>query len=99
MISDSGKRQAGRFSARRTPLSKSGSRPAGSDGALALAIKAKLEAVESGIATFEEEFLAYVVLPDGQSVGQHVLPNIEQAYVTNKMPPLLPVIGGTGEGK
>lgn len=66
--------------------------------ALALAIKAKLEAVESGIATFEEEFLAYVVLPDGQSVGQHVLPKIEQAYLTNQMPPLLPAIGGIGEG-
>src|SRR5262245_40303043 len=67
--------------------------------ALALAIKAKLEVVESGIATFEEEFLAYVVMPDGATVGQHVLPNIEKAYITNSMPPLLPAIGGTGEGK
>src|SRR5262245_44396717 len=67
--------------------------------ALALAIKAKLEAVESGIATFEEEFLAYVVMPDGQTVGQHVLPNVERAYSTGQMPPLLSAIGGTGEGK
>jgi hypothetical protein len=67
--------------------------------ALALAIKAKLEAVESGIATFEEEFLAYVVMPDGQTVGQHVLPNVATAYATGQMPPLLPAIGGTGEGK
>ena len=67
--------------------------------ALQLAIKAKLEAVESGIATFEEEFLAYVVMPDGQTVGQHVLPNVERAYATGQMPPLLPAIGGTGGGK
>jgi hypothetical protein len=67
--------------------------------ALALAIKAKLEAVESGIATFEEEFLSYIILPDGQTVGQHVLPNVERAYATGQMPPLLPAIGGTGEGK
>jgi hypothetical protein len=67
--------------------------------ALALAIKAKLEAVESGIATFEEEFLSYIIMPDGQTVGEHVLPNIEKAYLTNQMPPLLPAIGGTGAEK
>jgi hypothetical protein len=33
--------------------------------ALALAIKA----VESGIATFEEEFLAHIALPNGSTVG------------------------------
>lgn len=66
--------------------------------ALALAIKAKLEAVESGIATFEEEFLAYVVMPDGLTVAEHVMPNIERAYLTGNMPPLLPAIGGTSAG-
>ena len=54
--------------------------------ALALAIKAKLEAVEAGIATFEEEFLAHIVLPDGSTVGQHVLPKVEAAYLTGQMP-------------
>jgi len=67
--------------------------------ALALAIKAKLEMVESGIAQFDEEFLNYIVMPDGQTVGEHVLPNVERAYATDRMPPLLPAIGGTGEGK
>src|SRR5262249_34393493 len=67
--------------------------------ALALVIKAKLEAVESGIATFEEEFLAYVIMPDGMTVGEHVLPKVESAYLTGSMPPLLPAIGQTGEGK
>jgi hypothetical protein len=63
--------------------------------ALALAIKAKLEAVESGIATFEEEFMAYIVLPDGQTVGEFLSPQIEAAYSSGRMPPLLPGIGET----
>lgn len=56
---------------------------------LALAIKAKLECVESGIATFEEEFMAHIVLPNGNTVGQAVLPQIDQSYKDGKMPPLL----------
>lgn len=64
--------------------------------ALALVIKAKLEAVESGITTFEEEFLAHTLLPNGQTVGDFMLPQVESAYETGKMPPLLsgPKSGG-----
>jgi hypothetical protein len=40
--------------------------------ALLLVIKAKLEAVETGITTFESEFMAHIVMPDGLTVGQHV---------------------------
>lgn len=36
--------------------------------ALALVVKAKLEAVESGIAEFDQEFYAYTVLPSGRTV-------------------------------
>ena len=57
--------------------------------ALALVVKAKLEAVESGITTFEEEFLAHIVLPNGQTVGQQALPRVEQAYASGQTPPLL----------
>lgn len=57
--------------------------------ALALAIKAKLEAVECNIATFEEEFLAHIVLPNGETVGDWVIPQVEQSYATKKMPKLL----------
>lgn len=64
--------------------------------ALALAIKAKLEAVETGIATFEEEFLNYIVLPDGVTVGEFIRPQIETAYATGTMPKMLPGIGETG---
>jgi hypothetical protein len=58
--------------------------------ALALVVKAKLEAVSAGIATFEEEFLAYLVLPDGRTVGAHALPAVERAYATGHVPLLLP---------
>lgn len=58
--------------------------------ALNLCIKAKLEAVAAGITTFEDEFMAHIVLPDGATVAEHVRPSIEQAYTTGKMPPLLP---------
>jgi hypothetical protein len=59
-----------------------------------LVIKAKLEAVESGIACFEEEFMAHIVLPDGRTVGEHVIPGIAQAYETGNVPALLPWHGG-----
>lgn len=58
--------------------------------ALALVVKAKLEAVESGLVTFEEEFLAHLVLPDGSTVGETAVPAIEQAYATGEMPELFP---------
>ncbi len=57
--------------------------------ALALVIKAKLESVETGVATFEEEFMANIVLPSGQTMGEYALPQIAQAYESNTMPPLL----------
>lgn len=63
--------------------------------ALALVIKAKLEAVESGIATFENEFMAHIVLPGGKTVGEQVRPQIEQAYKSGKAMPLLLGAGGS----
>ena len=57
--------------------------------ALALVIKAKLEAVEAGIVTFEEEFAMHMVLPNGQTVGEWVVPQINQAYELNQMPALM----------
>lgn len=50
--------------------------------ALALVVKAKLEAVESKVATFEQEFLTYIVMPDNRTVGDHALPQIADAYTT-----------------
>lgn len=64
--------------------------------ALALIIKAKMVAVESGIVTFEQEFLEHILLPSGQTVGEYIRPQIEVAYASGTMPKLLPGIGETG---
>jgi hypothetical protein len=58
--------------------------------ALALVIKAKLEAVSTGIVSFEDEFAMHVMLPSGQSVGEWLTPQIDRAYQTGDMPALLP---------
>lgn len=63
--------------------------------ALLMAIKAKLVAVDEGIETFEDAFMAHVVMPDGRTVGEHVRPRIESAYKEGKMQPLLPGPGGS----
>ena len=57
--------------------------------ALALVIKAKLEAVESKIVTFEDEFLPHVVLPDGSTVKDWIGPQIAHVYASGEMPKLL----------
>lgn len=62
--------------------------------ALALVIKSKLVAVEEGIVTFEEEFLAHIVLPDGGTVGEWMVPQIERSYESGDMPLALPGGGG-----
>lgn len=58
--------------------------------ALALVVKAKLEVVDAGISTFEEEFLAHIVLPNGSTVGENIGPAIARAYAENTMPELMP---------
>lgn len=60
---------------------------------LLLVIKSKLECVNSGISTLEEEFMAFIVMPNGQTIGQIALPQIAESYTTGHMPPLL---GGRG---
>lgn len=54
--------------------------------ALVLVIKAKLEAVESGIATIEEEFLAHVVTPDGSTFGQWAVPQLREMKKSGQLP-------------
>ncbi|OHB65737.1 MAG: hypothetical protein A2Y76_01540 [Planctomycetes bacterium RBG_13_60_9] len=54
--------------------------------ALCLLVKAKLVAVEQGVATLENEFLAYTCLPSGQTVSDWLQPQIERAIETKRMP-------------
>ncbi len=57
--------------------------------ALALVIKAKLEAVASGIVTFDEEFYAHMILPDGRTVYQATVAAVEQAHASGTVPDML----------
>lgn len=56
---------------------------------LLLSIKAKLETAESGIFTFEEEFMAHIVLPNGRTVGELALPGIAKSYKDGTVPAML----------
>lgn len=61
--------------------------------ALKLVIQAKLEAVECGISVFEDEFMSNIVLPSGETVGDFMRPQIEQAYINGTVPKMLPMLG------
>jgi hypothetical protein len=67
--------------------------------ALWLIIKAKLEAVDNGVTTFEEEFLAHIVMPGDRTVASYVIPKIGEAYTSGKMPLMLPQFAGDTEGE
>jgi hypothetical protein len=58
--------------------------------ALVLIIKAKLEVIEAGMSSIEEEFLANVLLPNQTTMGQWAHKQLEAAYGGNVMPKLLP---------
>lgn len=57
---------------------------------LLLSLKAKLEEVEAGLTSFEDQFLAYMALPDGSTVGDFMkLPENLERLAETKMPKLL----------
>lgn len=51
-----------------------------------LLLKAKFEAIDLGVSSFRDEFLAYTLLPDGSTLSQWVQPKLVEAYSTGKMP-------------
>jgi hypothetical protein len=55
--------------------------------ALVLVLKAKLEAVASGISTLESEFLSGIVLPNGMTIGQAMLPRLSEAVSSGRLLP------------
>lgn len=57
--------------------------------ALLLVIKSKLESIASGIETFDQAFMPHLLLPDGRTMSEWAGPQIEQAYMSGAMPPLL----------
>lgn len=68
--------------------------------ALLLLVKAKLVAVDQGVTTIEQEFLPHILLPGGETFGDHILPQIHAAYAAGEVPPLMPGPGRRAiEGK
>lgn len=64
--------------------------------ALRLVVQAKLESVESGVETFEQAFLANIVLDGGQTVYEEVSGPIALQYDTGKAGPLMLGFGEAG---
>ena len=57
---------------------------------LLLSIKAKLEEIEAGLISFDDQFLAYTALPDGTTIGDFMrLPENVDRLAKTKMPKLL----------
>lgn len=61
--------------------------------ALLLVIRAKLEAVECGISTIEDEFMAWTVMPGGQTVGDQLRGQIAD-QIASGAPARLMLTGG-----
>jgi hypothetical protein len=59
--------------------------------ALLLVIKAKMEAVRSGIGSLEQEFMANIVVPGtaNQTMADVLLPQLAELYQRGKMPTLM----------
>jgi hypothetical protein len=58
--------------------------------ALALIIKAKLEAVAAGITTYEQEFLPNLLLPGGDTIYERMAKGLPDAIAGGKLPILIP---------
>ena len=59
--------------------------------ALALCIKAKLEAVQSEISTFEDEFLANTVMPGDKTVAEMARSAVAEAYASGKVTSMIAI--------
>lgn len=62
---------------------------------LLLVVRAKLEIIADGGSTFEREFLADILLPDGRTVHKALAEQLERSYLDGGMPKLL----GPGSGE
>ena len=56
---------------------------------LVLAVKAKLELIQAEVSTVEREFLADLVLPNGETISERLAPQIKRITQSGTMPKLL----------
>jgi hypothetical protein len=61
---------------------------------LLLVLKAKLELIQDGVTTFEREFLADILLPNGETLHDAVAHRIAAAYQSGEVLPMLPPARG-----
>lgn len=66
--------------------------------ALLLLVKAKLEAVAMGVSTIEKEFLADIMLPNGDTLGDFIRPQLAESYRTNRLPSFSRMLEGPTPG-
>jgi hypothetical protein len=64
---------------------------------LCLVVKAKLEAVESGISSVENEFLSNILVEGNRTVGEILKSKVAAAYLGVGAPKLLEAFAGTKE--
>lgn len=57
---------------------------------LILVVKAMITAVDAGVMTMESALLAWIMLPDGSTMGEWAETAVPQAYARNEMPALMP---------
>ena len=58
---------------------------------LFLSVKSKLVSIDTGVSTIEKEFLAFVRMPNGKSLGEFIIPQLEAMVETGKMPKMLSI--------
>ncbi|MBC5823323.1 MAG: hypothetical protein GIW99_10220 [Candidatus Eremiobacteraeota bacterium] len=59
---------------------------------LILLVKGKLTAVEDGIASFDTEFLPHMVTPNGRTIGEELVPQLDAMMASGRVPALMPGI-------
>jgi hypothetical protein len=61
--------------------------------AMLLSIKARFASIDSGISSFEREFMPNVVTPSGQTVAEWLQPQLRISLESGEMPKMLPFLG------
>jgi hypothetical protein len=56
-----------------------------------------MDPVDSKITTFEEEFLAHIMIPGGATFGEWAAAQLPAIYANGKMPPMLGMGAPAGE--
>lgn len=61
---------------------------------LFILIKALLNAIEEGLIDFDRAFMHDIVTPDGRTVGEHMIPEVQKMLDSGKATPLLLPLNG-----